>query len=265
MAAAEPRTFKVDNPPMHGDDIKEWQKELIHEFHQLGINAPVTLDGYYGPVTRSFTATLCHALGMDAGARMADGVTPELRTRIRHRQLWTDEVIRFQSAAFVEYRRKLRDRWDPNRGRVHKPVTHILQHSWGYHPGVHDGVDVICQPDVPIFAMVQCRIVDVRAAGWWGLGAPSDPNLKAKGDGIIQVEVRDDIGPFTKGHHIGYGHAEKAVVRVGQDVKAGQVLGHAGFANAWHIHLMHNGGDVGNRGIGNLNPEPLLEYVIENG
>jgi murein DD-endopeptidase MepM/ murein hydrolase activator NlpD len=261
----DPRTFKVDNPPMHGDDVKNWQKELIHEFHQLDIDAPVEVDGYYGPVTRSFTASLAHALGMNAGDRMAEGVTPELRTRIRHRQLWKEEAERFESKEYVEYRRALRKRWHQDTGRVHKPVTNILQHSWGYHPGVHDGVDVICQPDVPIFAMVRCRVVDVRSSGWWGLGAPSNQALKAKGDGIIQVEVLDDVGPFTKGHHIGYGHAEKAVVRVGQELRAGAVLGHAGLANAWHVHLMHNDGTVGNRGIGNLNPEPLLNYTIEHG
>jgi hypothetical protein len=43
------------------------------------------------------------------------------------------------------------------------------------------------------------------------------------------------------------------------------VLGHAGLANAWHVHLMHNDGSVGTRGIGNLNPEPLLNYTIEHG
>jgi murein DD-endopeptidase MepM/ murein hydrolase activator NlpD len=262
---SEPRTFQVDNPPMKGDDVKNWQQELIHEFHQLDIDAPVTVDGYYGPVTRSFTASLAHALGMNAGEQMKDGVTPELRTRIRHRQLYDFERDRFESQEYKDYRRALRKRWHSDTGRVHKPVTNVLQHSWGYHPPVHDGVDVICQPDVPIFAMVRCRVVDVRSTGWWGKGAPSDPGLKAKGDGIIQVEILDGVGPFTKGHHIGYGHAEKAVVKVGQEVKAGQVLGHAGFANAWHVHLMHNDGNVGNRGIGNLNPEPLLNYTLEHG
>lgn len=262
---AEPRTFKVDSPLMKGDDIREWQNELIHEFHQLEIDAPVETDGVYGVQTRSFTASLCHALGMDAGERMKDGVTPELRTRIRHRDLWKEEVERFESEEYIQYRRDLRERWNSDTGRVHQPVTKILQHSWGYHPGVHDGVDVICLPDIPIFAMVQCRVIDVRSAGWWGLGAPKDPILKAKGDGIISVTILDDIGPFTKGHVLGYGHAEKASVREGDVLKAGQVLGHAGFANAWHIHLMHNDGNVGTRGIGNLNPEPLLNYTIDHG
>lgn len=262
---AEPRTFKVDTPLMKGDDIRNWQNEIIDEFRQLEIYCPIDPDGVYGVQTRSYTASLCHALGMNAGERMAEGVTPELRTRIRHRDLWKEEVVRFESAEYVQYRRDLRARWDLNVGRVHQPVTKILQHSWGYHPGVHDGVDVICLPDIPIFAMVKCRVIDVRLEGWWGKGAPSDPVLKAKGDGIISVEILDDIGPFIKGHVLGYGHSEKAVVKVGQDVKPGQVLGHAGFANAWHIHLMHNDGSVGTRGIGNLNPEPLLNYTIEHG
>ena len=262
---SEPRTFQVQSKPMKGDDIKEWQQEIKHQFAKMDIDAPVEVDGVYGPVTRSFTASLAHALGMNAGEWMKDGVTPEMRTHIRNRRLSGTESTRFASREYKEYRAALRKKWHADTGRVHKPVTNVLQHSWGYHPPVHDGVDVICQPDVPIFAMVKCKVIDVRSTGWWGKGAPSDPKLKAKGDGIIQVEVLDDVGPFTKGHHIGYGHAEKAVVKVGDVVRAGKVLGHAGFANAWHIHLMHNDGSVGTRGIGNLNPEPLLNYTLEHG
>lgn len=262
---AEPRTFQVEHPTMKGNDVREWQEEVKHQFARMDIDCPIEADGYYGVQTRSYTASLAHALGMNATEWMVNGVTPEMRTHIRHRRLTGTETSRFGSKEYADYRAALRKRWHADTGRVHKPVTNVLQHSWGYHPGVHDGVDVICQPDVPIFAMVKCRVVDVRASGWWGLGAPKDPALKAKGDGIIQVEIMDGIGPFTKGHHLCYGHAEKAVVRVGQDVKAGQVLGHAGFANAWHIHLMHNDGTVGNRGIGNLNPEPLLNYTLEHG
>lgn len=261
---AEPRTFKVTSPLMHGDDIRRWQIDIRNEFNELDIDCPIEADGIYGAITRSYNASLCHALGMYALDVMKDGITPELRTKIRHRELTVYEKERFNQIAYIKYRGDLRDKWHPNAGRVHKPVSVILQHSWGYHPGVHDGVDVICNPDVPIFAMVRCRVIDVRPSGWWGLGAPSNPDIKAKGDGIIQVEILDNIGPFIKGNHIGYGHAEKAVVKIGQEVKAGQVLGHAGLANAWHIHLMCNDGST-DRGIGNRNPEPLLNYTIEHG
>jgi hypothetical protein len=261
---ADPRTFKVDSPLMHGDDVKSWQQEMKDEFNKIGIVCPIDVDGYYGVETRSYMASLCHALGMNAVEVMAPGVTPELRTRIRHRTLTQAEHTRMYSKEYIDYRRALRKRWTVSH-EVHTPVAKVLQHSWGYHPPVHDGVDVICLPSAPIYAMVKSKVVDVRASGWWGKGAPSDPALKARGDGIIQLEILDSVGPFTPGHHLCYGHAEGAVVHVGQTVNAGAHLGHAGFANAWHVHLMHNDGTVGNRGIGNLNPEPLLNYTLEHG
>jgi murein DD-endopeptidase MepM/ murein hydrolase activator NlpD len=148
---------------------------------------------------------------------------------------------------------------------VHSPVSKILQDSWGWHPGIHDGLDVICLPAAPIFAMCKAKVVDVRASGWWGLGAPADPALKAKGDGIIQLEVLEDVGPFKKGMHIGYGHAEGAVVKVGQTVQAGQHLGHAGFANAWHIHLMVNDGRKARAVSATSGSTSRLDYAVKNG
>lgn len=261
---ATPRTFKIQSPLMHGEDVQAWQMEIAAEFEKLDIHCPIEPDGHYGVGSRSYTASLCHALGMNATDAMKDGVTPQLRTKIRQRQLTREEHQRYMSVEYIDYRRTLRKRWTSPGNAVHTPVAKILQHSWGYHPGVHDGVDVICLPNAPIYAMCRARVIDVRAEGWWGLGAPSDPELKAKGDGIIQLEVLVDVGPFAKGHHIGYGHAEGAVTHFGEVVEAGTHLGHAGLANAWHVHLMHNDGHAGLHGIGNLDPEPLLNYTIDH-
>lgn len=260
-----PRTFKIVDPHMKGDDVKNWQRELQLQFEAMQIPAPIALDGVYDVATRSYTASLVHALGINALEAMKDGVTPELRTKVRNRILDHDETARFHSTQLVEYRRALRKRYDDSKEvRVHRPVNKILADSWGYHPGVHDGLDVICQPNAVLFAMVKSQVVDVRPSGWWGLGVPSNPDLKAQGDGIIQLEVIESAGPFVKGHHIGYGHAEKAKVYVGQVVEAGAPIGHAGLANAWHIHLMYNTGAT-TKGIGNLDPRSILDYAVKHG
>lgn len=256
------KTFKIKNPAMKGPDVRNWQRELKNEFSELGIEAPVVVDGTYGVATRSFTASLCYALGIDPGTAMEHGVTPDLRTKLRHRQLTDAERKRFNDRK--AWRKRLAERYGSTLIEVHRPVTKIVEDSWGYHPGVHDGLDVITLPNARLFAMVKSKVIDVRASGWWGLGAPKNAQLKAKGDGIVQFEILDNIGPFVKGRHIAYGHAEHAIVRVGDIVDAGDPVCRAGFANAWHIHLMYNDG-LTTKGIGNINPRAIVDYAVKHG
>lgn len=257
------RIFQVKKPHMTGKDVREWQRDVKKLFAKMKIDCPIKADGNYGIVTRSFTAALVHANGMSSNVQMRDGVSPELRIMLRHapNSLNASQKARRNSANRKEYRAHLRKRWGTlSFGSVHSPTTVIVDDTWGFHPGVHDGLDVITPPDPVIFAMVKAKVIDVRSEGWWNLGAPSDPSLKAKGDGIIQLQILETVGPFKKGYHIGYGHAEKAQVHVGQVVHAGQAIGHAGFANAWHIHLMINDGKEANRGVGTVDPRPCLNY-----
>jgi len=260
------RTFKVDEPVMRGEDIQDFQGEVKRLFEELDIHCPIKADGIYGTATRSYIAALCNSYGMIASQVMKDGVTPELRTRLRHHDLTAGENARMGTPELISYRRALRKRYDSGEIKgVHRPVTKVLEHSWGYHPGVHDGVDVITQPDAVTFAMCKVRIIDVRTSGWWGLGAhASGGHPVSDGDGIVQMEILENVGPFKKGHHIGYGHNERPFVRVGQILEAGDKIAHAGFANAWHIHLMHNDGKT-SRGIGNLDPGPLVDYALAHG
>lgn len=256
------RTFKVKSPHMEGRDIAAWQEDIKAQFKRMAIDCPIVIDGKYSVATRAFTASLCHALGMNEKRVMAKGVTPELRTRIRKRQLTASEKKAMD--ARVDYRRALRRRYARAVTPVHTPVHKILSDSWGFHPGVHDGLDVITLPNAVIYSMVKSRVIDVRPSGWWGLGAPSDPTVRAKGDGIIQLEILETVGPFIKGRHVGYGHAEKAKVKTGQVIEAGHAIGRAGFANAWHIHLMYNDGTT-NKGLGNLDPRKILDFAVQNG
>ncbi len=258
----KPRTFKVGRTVMSGDDIKGWQQDIKKLFADMGIDCPIKDDGKYGAATRGFTAALCRAMGLESGEKaMAEGVTPELRIKLRNKRLSGVERNRYNSTERVEYRKGLRNRWNT---RVHAPTREVVTDDWGFHPGVHDGVDIVTRIEQPLYAICKAKVIDVRAEGWWGLGAPKDPKAKAKGDGIIQLQPLEAVGPIVKGYHIGYGHAEKACVRVGQTVEAGQILGMTGLANAWHIHFMVNNGST-KKGVGDRDPRPIIDYCNAHG
>lgn len=252
------RAFTVGSKLMEGSDVKAWQELVDKEFRHLGITCPIKHDGVYGVHTRSYSAALLRARGISL--RLMDaGVTTGLRSKIRNRELNATETKRFHAKTTQEYRADLKKQWTPK--KVHQPVSTILADSWGYHPPVHDGLDVICKPNAAVFAMVKSKVIDVRADDWWGNNPSGD---KSKGDGIVQVEVLESVGPFKKGYHIGYGHCEHARVEVGEIVQAGEVIALAGLAVAWHVHLMYNDGST-TRGVGNRDPRAILEYTKKHG
>jgi murein DD-endopeptidase MepM/ murein hydrolase activator NlpD len=249
------RTFKLGDK---GKDVKAFQQTLVREFKHLNLNPPIVVDGIFGHHTRVYTAALLRARGILTKA-MEHGVTYELRKKIHDRVMTKAEKKRFHSKARQALRAHLREQWKTK--KVHAPVSTIIADSWGYHPGVHDGIDVICKPNAACFAMVKSKVIDVRAGGWWGKAPSGDV---AKGDGIVQLEVLENVGPFKKGMHIGYGHCESARVRVGQVVEAGEVIALAGLAVAWHIHLMMNSGGT-TKGVGTMDPRKFLDYAVKNG
>lgn len=154
-------------------------------------------------------------------------------------------------------------------GGVAAPVWPIEGDSWGFHRGVHDGTDVLASYGDDVVAMVDAIVVDARASGWWGNAArPTSGHPVSDGDGIIQLQVTRDLGPFRKGDIIGYGHAEHADVVVGQRVRAGQNIGSIGWAVVGHIHLMHQRGLrwVGRpQGVGTRDSRAILDYAVRNG
>lgn len=258
--SAKPRTFRLISPHMRGDDIKSWQQILNKQFDNWGVNFHVQVDGDYGVETRDASATVLHGLGIKV-IEMKDGITPELRIKVRDKKLSPTERARRVSRRV--WRQRLRAKYAA-RG-VAAPIAKILSSSWGFHRGVHDGVDLICMEDAPIFALCDAEVIDVRASGWWGLGAAASPGHPiSDGDGIIQLKCLTDVGPFRKGMHFGYGHAERAIVKVGQKVKAGQRIGNAGFARAAHVHFMANSGGT-TRGVGDRDPMPYVSYAIKHG
>lgn len=190
--------------------------------------------------------------------RYIDNPTPENRALLS------------KARNMVSYALRVLRRHPPASGSVASPVK-LISHAWGYHPGVHDGVDLICGAEAKIYALCDAEIVDVRTSGWWGKGAQaSHGHPISDGDGIIQLKCLTDRGPFKKGMVFGYGHAEGPVVKVGQRVEAGQHIGHAGFANAWHVHFMANGGnkrraDGGYSGVGDRDPWAYVSYAMKGG
>lgn len=184
----------------------------------------------------------------------------------RSRDLWVKREKDYKAkAAHAHERHKYRAQQLAARAKpkVVLPLKRITTDTWGWHPPVHDGVDLICPAREPALAVCRSTVVRVSASGWWGKGAPSDPVLKAKGDGVIVLRSLVDVGPIRKGMNFVYGHAENAVVKVGQVVEAGEKVGEAGFANAWHLHWCVNR-RADTLGVGEQDPEPILNYLKEN-
>jgi murein DD-endopeptidase MepM/ murein hydrolase activator NlpD len=254
------RTFKLDAPHMHGDDVAGWQATLNRQMKTWDIRYSIKADGDYGAVSRDLTATVLFGMGISHAA-MVDGVTPELRTKIRHRNLTATELALF--TARVAWRAKLRKTHNVG-GQLATPIAKIISSSWGYHPPGHDGVDLICRENAPLYAICDGTIVRADAGGWWGKAAPADAALKARGDGIIIVRCTINAGPFREGLNFCYGHAEHAIVKAGDHVQAGQHIGTAGFANMWHSHFMVNArGDT--KGVGDRDPMPYVNYARKHG
>lgn len=139
----KPRRFYI--PPgkalLHGEDIANWQQEISDEFARMDIQWPRSASGprgTYDTTCRSASASLCKALGMLHEKVMEDGVTPELRTRIRNRRLTARERARMMSPKLVTYRRALRKRHKANHGGTLHPLTaqvHARTRGVGTRPG----------------------------------------------------------------------------------------------------------------------------------
>lgn len=249
------RTFQVQQPHIEGDDVRLWQQTLNAQLKRWNVDHQIKVDGDYGIGTRSLSSTVLYGLGIPQ-AEMAHGVTPELRVKVRNRRLSTAERARWTRR--IPWREKLRRRYAP----VSSPMAHIEQDSWGWHPGVHDGLDLTCPKDEPLRAICDGEIVRADASGWWGK-APSG-NV-ALGDGIIIIRCSIRRGPFRKGLNLCYGHAEHATVKKGDKVKAGQIIGKAGLAVVPHVHFMVNGLSADSagfvRGVGDRDPRPYYDYA----
>lgn len=259
----EPRTFKLETPHMRGNDIGAWQGELRERFEKWHIDYPLAIDDDYGQRTRAAERSFMRAWGIaDTGAALEDGMDPELRTKLRNDRRTEDEDRRFQSEEIREYRDALREKYDG--GGVAMPVAKIIADTNDWAGAAHDGIDLICPPESPLFAICRSKVVRAANSGWWGAGNPGGA-LGARGDGIVIIQSLVDAGPIRKGDCFGYGHAEKMRVEAGEVVDAGEWIATSGFAVAWHPHWMRNtGGFPPSIGHGDKDPRPVLDYCRRN-
>ena len=269
------RRLVVVDPPQEGRDVANLQRAIRARLKARGLadDVPTPEHGKFTQATWFACVEAGYRLGLRSDTYLATDLgrgvctqgaqavirrpedrTPEQLTRAKERQ--GHEGPRYYAELSGA---------GGGGGSVAAPLRKILGDTWGWHGAGHDGVDLICEGDATLYAVCDARVIDVRSTGWWGKGArATGGHSVGDGDGIIQLECLVDAGPFKKGMHFGYGHAEKATVTEGQTVKAGQVIGHAGFAVAWHIHMMANCGDT-TKGIGDCDPLPFVRYAAEHG
>jgi hypothetical protein len=112
--ATKPRTFVLRSPHMRGEDIggediREFQRRLNLRYKAWKINKRIDEDNDYGKDTRDAAREVCIGLGIDPDKAMKNGVTPALRTKIKHPDKRTNaEKTRSKGAAATELRAKLR-------------------------------------------------------------------------------------------------------------------------------------------------------------
>lgn len=254
------RTLKLTDPHQHGDDVRAWQETLNRQMRTWGMDYRVVPDGDYDAITRDLTASVLYGLGIDQG-EMVRGVSPELRVKVRNKRLTVKEKARY--AARTGWRARLHARLE-TQAKVAAPLNQIISSSWGYHRGVHDGVDLICRAGAPLYAICDGEVIRADDGGWWGLGAPTEQAVRSRGDGIIIVRCTISSGPFHPGLNFCYGHAEHPQVHTGDRVRAGEPIGRAGFARAWHVHKMVNG-RTDAKGVGDRDPMPYVNYAVKHG
>jgi hypothetical protein len=117
---------------MRGEDIGEFQRDLSRRFESWDINKRVADDGAYGTHTRDAARQVCKGLGILHEVAMKEGVTPELRIKIRHPDRRTpQEIERSESASAKEFRAKLRKQFEvPALANVQVTATAGKPH-WG--------------------------------------------------------------------------------------------------------------------------------------
>ena len=252
------RTLNLTTPHQRGEDVEAWRIFVARKFRSWNIHYPLAPGDQYDQATRAATATLMRAWGVrSAQEAMASGVTSWWRTKIRNDSRSLTERALFVARA--PYRASLRRKYSAK--GIAAPLAHVIEDSWGYHPPGHDGLDLICAEDAPLFAICDGTIVRADASGWWGKGAQASAGHPVSdGDGVIILRCGVNRGPFKKGLNFVYGHAEHATVKAGDRVKAGQVIGKAGFANAAHVHLCVNG-RKDTLGVGDRDPRPFWDAV----
>lgn len=78
------RTFVLTTPPMHGNDVRDFQHQMNLRLKAWGIDQRLKEDGKWNVISKRTCASIGFGLGLDAAAIEQDGVTPWVRVAIRH-------------------------------------------------------------------------------------------------------------------------------------------------------------------------------------
>lgn len=233
------RTFKITPPHMTGADVRNWQREMPRLFARLNIDYDVTPDGDWGVKSHDANGSLCKASGLSASA-MANGVTPQLRTKLRNRpdDYTPAERTRFMSRELVEYRRALRS-------RAH--ATGIVSNTF---PGSPIPGTKRLSADHQTAGLAGFPARDYFAAGGSACVAPVKGKVsRLSGHDPRGGPVDGPHGPFgwsvyidgDDGHTYFLTHMGSRSVSVGARVEQGEQIGTVGNYDAWggtdHIHL----------------------------
>lgn len=106
----------------------------------------------------------------------------------------------------------------PTSGWLSSRFSRSRYHPIHHRPLPHEGIDIAAEKGTPILAAANGRVI---AAGW------------QSGYGLT-VEIDHGYGYTTR-----YGHADKVLVRVGQEIERGDVIaqvGETGIATAPNLH-----------------------------
>jgi hypothetical protein len=95
---------------MEGSDIAFFQNALNEQFREWNVACPIDVDGAYGQKTREATRRVTYGLGILL-RELADGVTPELRKRLRHPERRTQAELALAHER-LDWLRRLRRRYN---------------------------------------------------------------------------------------------------------------------------------------------------------
>ncbi len=130
---------------MKGEDVRDFQRELNRRFSAWRINKRIIEDADYGKQTRDAAREVCTGLGIDHQPAMKNGVTPHLRTKIRHPDRRTNaEIARSEGDAAKKFRAELRKRFKAAGSLAAVDVTAIAgMPHWG---GSNDLMTAFVEP-----------------------------------------------------------------------------------------------------------------------
>jgi murein DD-endopeptidase MepM/ murein hydrolase activator NlpD len=227
--------LRIKSKPMAGPTAKTWENDLKAWFKHWQIAYPLKRDGRYTEADRKAGERVLYGLGIDTSL-MENGVTPELRSKVRHGELTDEEHKRYKSKQRTEWRDKLRDNYKPTggTGNTYKgsPIpglkAHQPDHATGGLPGypAHDYMAPAGSPCVSPITGTVTRLSghDPKLGPPQGPGGPLGWSVYIEGDGKIYFLT----------------HLGSRSVRVGEKVKAGQKIGTVAnydkFGRPSHIH-----------------------------